>query len=201
MRSDAVVIVGAGFRDPMQMHLAQDNDMVNTFTPDRSDQPFGKAILPRRGWCGKLVSDAHGAQSARDDAAIYPVAIADEVARSLVPGECLRDLTRNPFCRGICCDADPDEVHKAPGLIIMFALRTRANAASAHRCPDRRRQRFSPGEDGPSCLIGRRVKSREAAFNAFAASRRRSPKAPRPTGTPTAVGAQTGTAQAGQSGR
>jgi hypothetical protein len=24
------------------MHLAQDNDVVHTFTPGRSDQPFGK---------------------------------------------------------------------------------------------------------------------------------------------------------------
>ena len=31
------------------MHLVQDDDVVHTFTPDRSDQPFGKAILPRRG--------------------------------------------------------------------------------------------------------------------------------------------------------
>jgi len=29
------------------MRLAEDNDVVHTFTPDRSDQPFGKAILPR----------------------------------------------------------------------------------------------------------------------------------------------------------
>ena len=40
------------------MHLAQDNDVVHTFTPDRSDQPFGKAILPRRGWCSRFVPDA-----------------------------------------------------------------------------------------------------------------------------------------------
>ena len=68
MRSDAIVIVGVGFQDPTQMHLAQDNDVVHTFTPDRCDQPFGNAILPRRGWCGRLVPDAHAAQSARDDA-------------------------------------------------------------------------------------------------------------------------------------
>ena len=30
------------------MRLAQDNDVVHTFTPDRSDQPFGKSILPGR---------------------------------------------------------------------------------------------------------------------------------------------------------
>ena len=48
MRSDVIVIVGVGFPDPTQMHLAQDNDVVHTLTPDRSDQPLGIAILPRR---------------------------------------------------------------------------------------------------------------------------------------------------------
>jgi hypothetical protein len=92
------------------MRLAQDNDVVQTLTPDRSDQPFGNAILPGRGWCSRLVPNAHGAQSARDDAAIDPVPIADEVVWSLVPRKCLRDLMCNPFGRRICCDVDPDEV-------------------------------------------------------------------------------------------
>jgi hypothetical protein len=39
------------------MHLAQDNDVVQTLTPDRSDQPFGKAVLPGRGPCDRLVPD------------------------------------------------------------------------------------------------------------------------------------------------
>src|SRR5882757_620442 len=86
MRSDAVVIISIGFQNSAQMRLAQDNDVVHTLTPDRSDQPFGKAILPGRGWCSRLVPDAHGAQSARDDAAIDSVAIADEVVRRLIPG-------------------------------------------------------------------------------------------------------------------
>src|ERR1700694_5747705 len=92
------------------MRLAQDREGVHARTPHRSDQAFGKAILPRRGWCGGLVPDAHRAQSARDDAAIDPVAVADEVVRSLIPRKRLRDLTCNPFGRGICCDVDPDEV-------------------------------------------------------------------------------------------
>src|ERR1700704_4256972 len=113
MRSDAIIIVGVGFQDPTQMYLAQHNDVVHTLTPDRSDQPFGKAILPRRGRCGRLVPDAHGARSARDDAAIDPVAIADQVVRSLIPRKCLRYLTCNPFRRRICGDVDPDEVSAA----------------------------------------------------------------------------------------
>src|ERR1700694_548317 len=113
MCSNFVVIASIGSQDPTQMHLAQDDDVVHTFAPARSDQPFGKAILPGRGWCGRLVPDAHGAHSARDDAAIDPVAIADEVVRSLIPGKCLRYLTCNPFRRRICCDVDPDEVSAA----------------------------------------------------------------------------------------
>ncbi len=76
------------------MHLGQDNNVVHTFTPDRS---------------GRLVPDALGTQSARDDAE-DPIPIADEVVRSLVPRKCLRDLMCNPFCRRIYCDVDPDEV-------------------------------------------------------------------------------------------
>jgi tetratricopeptide (TPR) repeat protein len=36
------------------MRLAQDNDVVHTLAPERSDQPFGKAVLPRRSWCDRL---------------------------------------------------------------------------------------------------------------------------------------------------
>jgi len=99
-----------GSLNPTQMHLAQDNDVIHTLASDRSDQPFGKAILPRRSWCSRLVSDAHGAQPACDDGAIDPVAIADKVVRSLIPRKGLRYLTCNPFGRRICCDVDPDEI-------------------------------------------------------------------------------------------
>src|ERR1035437_1838676 len=64
MRSDVIVIASIGSQDPAQMRLAQNDKMIHTLAPHRSDQPFGKAILPRRGWRGRLVPDAHGAHSA-----------------------------------------------------------------------------------------------------------------------------------------
>src|ERR1700679_1072397 len=110
MRSDAVVIISIGFQNSAQVRLAQDNDVVHALTPDRSDQPFHKAILPGRGWCNGLVPDAHGAQSTCDDRTIDPITVPDQVARGLVPRKLLRYLTCNPFRRRICCDIDPDEV-------------------------------------------------------------------------------------------
>src|SRR5258708_10304553 len=82
-------------------------DVVQTLAPDRSDQPFGKAVLPRRGRCDGLVPNAHGAQSACDDGTIDAIPGADHVARSLIPRECFCDLARNPFGGRMCCVADP----------------------------------------------------------------------------------------------
>src|SRR5882757_5861449 len=110
MRSHAVVIVRIVFQNPTQMFLVQDNDVVQTLAPDRSDQPFGKAVLPRRGRCNWLVSDAHGTQSARDDSAVDSISISDHIARSAIPRKSLGDLTDNPLRRRVGCDADPDEI-------------------------------------------------------------------------------------------
>jgi hypothetical protein len=89
MRSHVIVIAGVSSQNPAQMCLAQDDDVVHTLAADRTDQPLGKPILPRRGWCCRLVPDAHGAQPLRDDGAIDAIPITDEVAGSLIPWECL----------------------------------------------------------------------------------------------------------------
>src|SRR2546427_10223967 len=84
--------------------------MVDALAPDRSDQPFGKAVLPRRAWGDGLVVDAHGAQSVRDGSAIDAIPIADQVARRLSPRECFGDLACDPVRGRMGCDVDPDKV-------------------------------------------------------------------------------------------
>src|SRR5271169_2397912 len=110
MCPDFIVVHCVRSQNPTQMRFAPDDDMIETLVTDRSDQPFGKAILPGRGRCDRLVPDAHGTQSACDDGTIDPITVPDHVARSLVPGKRLGYLTCDPFGRGICCDVDPDEV-------------------------------------------------------------------------------------------
>src|ERR1700738_2718221 len=131
--------MGIRFQNPTQMRLAQDNHMIDALAPDRSDQPFSKAILPRRGWCNGPIPDAHSSQSACDDGAIDPIAIpdpgtrgpipkthrsraacddgtidpiaiTDHVTRSTIPRKCLGDLACDPLRRRIDCDVDPDEI-------------------------------------------------------------------------------------------
>src|SRR6202166_2222159 len=91
------------------MRFAPNDDMIETLTPDRSDQPFGEAVLPGRGWCGRLVSDAHGAQSACDDRTVDSVAIPDHIARIPIPRKRLGYLTSNPLRCRVGCHVDPDE--------------------------------------------------------------------------------------------
>src|SRR6266496_3259102 len=84
--------------------------MVDALASDRSDQPFGETVLPRRAWGDGLVTDAHGAQSACDGSAVDSIPIPDQVARSLIPRECFCDLTCDPVRGRMGCDVDPDKV-------------------------------------------------------------------------------------------
>ena len=40
MRPDFIVIAGVGRKDPAQMGLAEDDDVMEAFPPDRSYQPL-----------------------------------------------------------------------------------------------------------------------------------------------------------------
>src|SRR5439155_21195781 len=44
--------------------------MVDALASDRSNQPFGEAVLPRRAWSDRFVADAHGTQSVPSGSAI-----------------------------------------------------------------------------------------------------------------------------------
>src|SRR4029077_14688011 len=99
MGSHIVVIVCVGLQNAPQMRLAPNDDMIETLTPDRPEQPVGTAILPGGGWGGRLVPDAQGAQSARADDAIDSIPISDHIARSHVPRKSLGYLTCNPLRR------------------------------------------------------------------------------------------------------
>jgi hypothetical protein len=46
MRSEFVVIAGVGCKDPAQMGLAEDDDVIKAFAADRADQSLRMPVLP-----------------------------------------------------------------------------------------------------------------------------------------------------------
>ena len=89
------------------MSLAEDDDMVKTFPPDRANQPFRMAILPWRSRRGRPITNAHGAKPLFEYFAIDTVAIADNVPRHRLPAVGLGKLPRNPLGRWMRCHAEP----------------------------------------------------------------------------------------------
>jgi hypothetical protein len=59
------------------VRFAEEDEMVDALAPDRSNQSFGEAVLPRRTWGDGLVTDAHGSQPVPDGDAVDLIPIAD----------------------------------------------------------------------------------------------------------------------------
>ncbi len=84
--------------------------MVQAFSPDRADEPFGVSVLPGWARCGRSIADAHRPDPFSDDDAIGTISIADEVVGCLVPWESLDDLASNPFGSWVGGGAGPRQM-------------------------------------------------------------------------------------------
>jgi hypothetical protein len=101
MRPVVIVVVDIALQHAAQMTSAEDNHVVEVFAADRTDDPFGIAILPRRMRHGGAIPDAHRLNASAKDEAISAVIVAHEKTGRRVPGKCFRDLAREPFRSGM----------------------------------------------------------------------------------------------------
>src|ERR1700687_3456686 len=107
MRSHLVIIFHVREQQVTEVALAEYNYVVKAFPSDRTDQPFSISILPRgtrRCWS---VANAHRSKSTDKDLTIGPVPLTNEIAGSLFPTACFRELICNPFCGRMRYDAKP----------------------------------------------------------------------------------------------
>jgi hypothetical protein len=77
------------------VRLAEHDEMVERFATDRSDEPLNVAVLPRRAWCGGVISDPHCTDAAGVRRTEYAVAVANQVMRRFVPEKRVSYLTAN----------------------------------------------------------------------------------------------------------
>src|SRR5450631_4060122 len=92
----AVVVNEVGREDSVQMSLAEDDYMVETFAADRSDQALDEGVLPRGTGCAHDLGDAHAFEAMAKGRAVNAVAIPHQVLGSGVVGKCLDDLLCGP---------------------------------------------------------------------------------------------------------
>src|ERR1700726_3496904 len=92
------------------MSLAEHDDMIKTFAPDRTDQPFSMSILPRRSRRRCSVTYAHRANASGKDLAIGAIPIANEILRRMLPATRLGEFPRNPFGGWMSGSAEPQDL-------------------------------------------------------------------------------------------
>ena len=102
-----VVIFHVTEQQVTEVALAEYNNVVKAFPSDRADQPFSTSILPRGGAATWVDRDAYRSESADKNLTISAVPVTNEIAGSLLPPACFRDLICDPFCGWIRCDAKP----------------------------------------------------------------------------------------------
>src|SRR3984957_11558955 len=113
MRAGLIVIFQVTEQQVTEVALTEYNNVVKAFPSDRTDQPFSICVLPRgtrRCW---PVANAYRSESADKDLTIGAVPVTNEIAGSLFPTACFRDLVCDPFCGWMRCDAKPQNMSPA----------------------------------------------------------------------------------------
>src|SRR5271163_2817782 len=68
-----------------KMPLAEHDNVVKTFPPDRTDRPFTISVLPRRSRRGWPIPNAHRPKAADEDLTVDGVAVTNDVSRRYFP--------------------------------------------------------------------------------------------------------------------
>src|SRR6202049_376358 len=113
MRPYLVVIFHVRQQYMTEVSLAEHNNVVKALPSDRTDQPFGISVLPWGARRCRPVTKSQLSKSLDEDLTIGPIPVTDQVAGSLFPTACFRDLICDPFCSGVGCDAKPQNLSSA----------------------------------------------------------------------------------------
>ena len=109
MRSEFIVVAGVARKDPAQMALAEDDDVIEAFPADRADQSLRMTVLPRRPRRRRVIAYAHRRKTLRDRLAVASVTVPDHVVWCLFPRERFCDLPGDPVRRRMCRYAQGDQ--------------------------------------------------------------------------------------------
>ena len=110
MRASLVVVGRVRSHQMAKMPLAEHDNAVKTFPPDRTDRPFTISVLPRRSRRGWPIPNAHCPKAADEDVTVDGVAVTNDVSRCYFPTIGLGELVRNPFRRWVRGHSQPQDL-------------------------------------------------------------------------------------------
>src|ERR1700722_4183150 len=157
MRAGPIVIFHVTEQQVTEVALAEYNNVVKAFPPDRTDQPFSISILPRGARRRRSIANAHRSKPSDEDLTIGPVPVTNEIAGSLFPAAGFRDLICDPFCeratgtriRPVRNDLDADDQRAKAGDPQPARLGD-LRAAGSRRHPRVRRAQLDAGPGRPA---------------------------------------------------
>jgi len=89
MRSRSVIVVEIQTKGSTERGLAEDDQVIEAFTPNGSDDALDVGSLPRRPRSGQHFPDSHGFGLLHEVSTENPISIAQQIARRGIPGKCL----------------------------------------------------------------------------------------------------------------
>src|SRR6266446_9061207 len=111
MSPNLIVIRSVSLQNTAQVRFAEHDEVVKRFATYRSDEPLNVAVLPRRAWCGRVISDPHRTNATGVRRTERAIAVANQVTRRFVPWKRVRHLTCDPLGGRIVRHAD---AHQSP---------------------------------------------------------------------------------------
>jgi len=110
VRASLVIVGRVRSQQMAEMPLAEHDNVVKTFPPDRTDRPFTISVLPRRSRRGWPIPNAHRPKAADEDVTVDGVAVTNDVSRRYFPTLGLGELVRNPFSRWVRSHSQPQDL-------------------------------------------------------------------------------------------
>ena len=113
VRASLVIVGRVRLQQMAEMPLAEHNNVVKTFPPDRTDRPFTISVLPRRSRRGWPIPNAHRPKAADEDVTVEGVAVTNDVSRRYFPTIGLGELVRDPFSRWVRSHSQPQDLARS----------------------------------------------------------------------------------------
>src|SRR5882762_4085737 len=110
VRASRVIVGRVRSQQMAKMPLAEHDNVVKTFPPNRTDRPFTISVLPRRARRGWAIPNAHRPKPAKEYTSVDGVTVTDDVLRRYFPTIGIGELVRNPFSRWVRGHSQPQDL-------------------------------------------------------------------------------------------